>query len=329
MDAISPREAPSAASRRLSGRLGGAIAGNAYLLLAFTMLCWGGNAVASRMAVGVLSPMVLVSVRWLVVVVILAVVARRQLAADWPLLRRRLPWIQTIGKAGEWGMGALGFTAFNALFYLAAHSTTAVNLGIVQGAIPVFVLLGALLMHRTPIAGVQVAGILVTLLGVVVVATRGDLETLLKLTFAHGDLIMIGACLLYSGYTLNLRKRPAVSGLGFFCGLALAAFVTTLPLVAIEIAAGEDLWPTTWQGVAIILYVALFPSFLAQISFMRGVALIGAGRAGIFINLVPVFAAVLAVLILGEAFELFHAAALALVLGGIYLAERGKRAPAA
>lgn len=321
MDASSPREAPSAASRRLSGRLGGAIAGNAYLLLAFTMLCWGGNAVASRMAVGVLSPMVLVSVRWLVVVVILAVVARRQLAADWPLLRRRLPWIFL--------MGALGFTAFNALFYLAAHSTTAVNLGIVQGAIPVFVLLGALLMHRTPIAGVQVAGILVTLLGVVVVATRGDLETLLKLTFAHGDLIMIGACLLYSGYTLNLRKRPAVSGLGFFCGLALAAFVTTLPLVAIEIAAGEDLWPTTWQGVAIILYVALFPSFLAQISFMRGVALIGAGRAGIFINLVPVFAAVLAVLILGEAFELFHAAALALVLGGIYLAERGKRAPAA
>ena len=321
MDASSPREAPSAASRRLSGRLGGAIAGNAYLLLAFTMLCWGGNAVASRMAVGVLSPMVLVSVRWLVVVAILAVVARRQLAADWPLLRRRLPWIFL--------MGALGFTAFNALFYLAAHSTTAVNLGIVQGAIPVFVLLGALLMHRTPIAGVQVAGILVTLLGVVVVATRGDLETLLKLTFAHGDLIMIGACLLYSGYTLNLRKRPAVSGLGFFCGLALAAFVTTLPLVAIEIAAGEDLWPTTWQGVAIILYVALFPSFLAQISFMRGVALIGAGRAGIFINLVPVFAAVLAVLILGEAFELFHAAALALVLGGIYLAERGKRAPAA
>jgi len=321
MDASSPREAPSAASRRLSGRLGGAIAGNAYLLLAFTMLCWGGNAVASRLAVGVLSPMVLVSVRWLVVVVILAVVARRQLAADWPLLRRRLPWIFL--------MGALGFTAFNALFYLAAHSTTAVNLGIVQGAIPVFVLLGALLMHRTPIAGVQVAGILVTLLGVVVVATRGDLETLLKLTFAHGDLIMIGACLLYSGYTLNLRKRPAVSGLGFFCGLALAAFVTTLPLVAIEIAAGEDLWPTTWQGFAIILYVALFPSFLAQISFMRGVALIGAGRAGIFINLVPVFAAGLAVLILGEAFKLFHAAALALVLGGIYLAERGKRAPAA
>ncbi len=321
MDASSPREAPSAASRRLSGRLGGAIAGNAYLLLAFTMLCWGGNAVASRMAVGVLSPMVLVSVRWLVVVAILAVVARRQLAADWPLLRRRLPWIFL--------MGALGFTAINALFYLAAHSTTAGNLGIVQGAIPVFVLLGALLMHRTPIAGVQVAGILVTLLGVVVVATRGDLETLLKLTFAHGDLIMIGACLLYSGYTLNLRKRPAVSGLGFFCGLALAAFVTTLPLVAIEIAAGEDLWPTTWQGVAIILYVALFPSFLAQISFMRGVALIGAGRAGIFINLVPVFAAVLAVLVPGAAFELFHAAALALVLGGIYLAERGKRAPAA
>ena len=294
------------------------MAGNAYLLLAFTMLCWGGNAVASRLAVGVLSPMVLVGVRWLVVVAILALLARRQLAADWPLLRGRLPWIFL--------MGGLGFTVFNALFYLAAHSTTAVNLGIVQGAIPVFVLLGAFLMHRTPIAGVQVAGILVTLLGVVVVATRGDLETLVTLTFAQGDLIMVAACLLYSGYTLNLRKRPAVSGLGFFCGLALAAFITTLPLVGVEMALGEDRWPTTWEGLAIILYVALFPSFLAQIAFMRGVMLIGAGRAGIFVNLVPVFAAVLAVLILAEPFQLFHAAALALVLGGIYLAERGKRA---
>lgn len=319
-DVTTPGPSSAGGPAATPGR-GRALAGNAYLLLAFTMLSWGGNAVASRLAVGEISPMVLVGVRWLVVVAILAVVARRQLAADWPHLRRRLPFIFL--------MGALGFTAFNALFYLAAHSTTAVNLGIVQGAIPVFVLLGALLMHRTPIAGLQGAGILVTLLGVVVVATRGDLETLLTLTFAHGDLIMICACLLYSGYTLNLHKRPKVSGLGFFCGLALAAFVTTLPLVGIEIAAGEDRWPTTWAGLAIILYVALFPSFLAQIAFMRGVTLIGPGRAGIFINLVPVFAAVLAVLILGESFELFHAVALALVLGGIFLAERGKRPPAA
>ncbi len=291
--------------------------GNAYLLLAFTMLCWGGNAVASRIAVGVVSPMVLVALRWLVVVLVLGLVARRQLVADWPVLRRRLRYVAA--------MGGLGFTAFNALFYLAGHSTTAVNIGILQGAIPIFVLLGAFVLHRTPVSRLQYAGILVTMIGVIVVATRGHIATLLTLSFAQGDLMIVVACVLYAGYTLNLRHRPAVSGLSFFAVLAGAAFLTTLPLMVIEIAMGDDLWPTTPLGIGIIGYVALFPSFLAQITFMRGVTLIGPGRAGIFVNLVPVFAAVLAVLILGEPFELFHALALALVLGGIYLAERGKR----
>lgn len=296
---------------------GGAVMGNAYLLLVFTTLCWGANAVASRLAVGLVSPMVLVAARWAVVVLILSVVARRQLRADWPVLRRRKRYILA--------MGGLGFTGFNACFYLAAHSTTAVNIGIIQGSIPVFVLLGALLLHRTPIGALQVAGILVTLLGVALVASHGHLESLLSLTIAEGDLMMIFACLLYAGYTLGLRWRPQVAALSFFCGLALAAFVTTLPLAALEIAAGDAVWPSGWQGFALIAFVAIFPSFVSQLSYMRGVTLIGPGRAGIFVNLVPVFAALLAVLVLAEPFGLYHAAALALVLGGIYLAERGKR----
>ena len=291
-------------------------AGTAYLLLAFTMLCWGGNAVAGRLAVSEVSPMVLTASRWLFVVLLLAVVARRQLRRDWPVLRRHLPRLAA--------MGALGFTSFNALFYVAAYSTTAVNIGIIQGAIPVFVLLGAFLLYRTPVRGLQLAGVLVTVVGVLLVATQGELERLLGLTFALGDLLMVIACAFYAGYTLSLRNRPEVSFLSFFAVLALSAFVTTLPLVAIEAAMGEFRAPTL-AGLAIIAYVGFFPSSLAQIAFMRGVSMIGPGRAGIFVNLVPVFAAILAVAILGEPFELFQLAALALVLGGIALAERGKR----
>lgn len=221
-------------------------------------------------------------------------------------------------------MGALGFTAFNALFYIAAYSTSAINIGIIQGSIPVFVLLGAFLVLRLPASGLQVAGIVVTTVGVIMVATKGELDRLLGLAFNLGDLLMVVACMFYAGYTLGLRKRPAVSGLGFFAVLAFAACLSTLPLVAIEIAMGEARWPSP-MGMAIIGYVAIFPSFLAQISFIRGVQLIGPGRAGIFVNLVPVFAAFLAVVTLGEPFELFHLLALALVLGGIALAERGKR----
>ena len=90
-----------------------------------------------------------------------------------------------------------------------------------------------------------------------------------------------------------------------------------------QAVAGNLLWPTE-VGWAVLIYAALFPSFVSQISFMHGVQLIGAGRAGMFINLVPVFGAVLAVVLLNEPFRLYHLAALVLVLGGIALAERGK-----
>jgi len=106
--------------------------------------------------------------------------------------------------------------------------------------------------------------------------------------------------------------------------MAVVACLTSLPLLAWEIAAGDFRWPTA-SGIGVLVYVALFPSFLAQIFFMRGVEAIGPSRGGLFVNLVPVFGALLAVLILGERFQAFHAVALALVLGGIYVAERFRR----
>ncbi len=124
---------------------------------------------------------------------------------------------------------------------------------------------------------------------------------------------------------MGLRRRPAVSSLGLFTLLAAAAFLASIPLTAAEVALGKVQWPTA-TGWIIAGLVTLFPSFLAQIFFIKGVALIGPGRAGVFINLVPVFASILAVLVLSEPFEGFHALALALVLSGIWLSERVKQA---
>ena len=292
-------------------------AGEAYLFLTFTMLCWAGNAVAGRFAVGEVSPMVLVTLRWLLVVLLLALFARRQIARDWRVLRARWRFV--------FAMGALGFTAFNAFFYQAAHTTTAINIGILQGAIPVFVLAGAFLFQRQRVTALQIAGMAVTLVGVVLVATGGELTHLFELQFVPGDLLMVGACALYAGYTIALKRKPAVSFLGFFSGVALAAFLSSLPLLGLEAWTGSLQWPTE-IGWAVLVYAALFPSFVSQLSFMHGVQLIGAGRAGIFINLVPVFGSILAVVLLHEPFRLYHLAALALVLGGIALAERGKPA---
>jgi drug/metabolite transporter (DMT)-like permease len=110
--------------------------GRAYLLLAFTALCWAGNAVLGRLAVGEVSPMALVTLRWLGAFGLLVAFAHAQVRRDWPALRARPLFIAA--------MGAIGFTVFNALFYTAAHWTTAVNIGIIQGSIPVFVLIGLL-----------------------------------------------------------------------------------------------------------------------------------------------------------------------------------------
>lgn len=293
--------------------------GRAYVLLTMTTLCWGANAVFGRLAVGEISPMLLVSIRWLGAVSLMLIFATGHVRRDWPTLRRHLPFLAA--------MGALGFTAFNALFYVAAHYTTAVNIGIIQGSMPVFVLIGAFLAYRSPVTGLQLAGVALTMVGVLIVATGGGLARLAALTVNDGDILMVIACTLYAGYAVGLRRRPAVSALGLFTIVAGAAFLFSLPLTAIELASGHLQWPTP-TGWLVAGLVTFFPSFLAQIFFIQGVALIGPGRAGIFINLVPVFASILAVVVLNEPFEAFHAVALGLVLGGIWLAERNRRAGA-
>jgi drug/metabolite transporter (DMT)-like permease len=287
--------------------------GNAYLLLTLTTLMWGGNAVAGRLAVDAISPMALTSLRWVVVCAVMPVLLRHQIRAHWPVLRAHWKFVVA--------MGTVGFTAFNALMYLAAYSTTAINIGILQGSIPVFVLIGAFIAYRTPIGPVQALGVLVTLLGVAVVASRGEIAVLRQFAFAPGDLFMIIACTFYAGYTVAIRSRPQVPGLVFFSALAMVACLVSLPLLAIEIAQGAFTVKTP-EGWLILLYVAIGPSILSQLFFMRAVELIGPGRAGVFVNLVPVFAPILAVLILGEQLALYHGVALLLVLGGIFIAER-------
>lgn len=301
--------APGTAPRGLGDR--------PYLILAMVMMMWAGNAVAGRLAVGEVSPVALTSLRWVVVMGVLVVASGRRIAADLRQLRPRWRYLLA--------MGALGYTGFNSLMYLAAHSTTAINIGVIQGVTPVFVLLGSFLVYRTSVGLLQAVGVAITIAGVLVVATRGDVRILQELSFTIGDLWMIVASAFYAGYTVGLRRRPATSPVAFFAGLATAAFVSSLPLLAAEAWAGKFVWPTA-KGWLVVAYAGLVPSLISQLLFMRAVTLIGPGRAGLFINLLPIFAALLGVAILGETFAPYHAAALALVLAGIGLAEWGRAA---
>ena len=283
------------------------------VLLTLTAIFWAGNAVASRLAVGQIQPMQLVCLRWIMVLAVMWWLYGGQVRAHWGEVRPQLGRIVVVGF--------LGFTAFNALFYVAAHTTTAVNIGILQGSVPVIVLAGAFLTYGTKATLVQIAGVLITVAGVVVVATHGQPLSILDIEFNRGDLLMLAACVLYAVYTVALRDRPRMPGAAFFTLLALISAVTSLPLAVAEALVSGWSFPT-WQGWLVTLYVAIFPSTLAQLFFVRAVDLIGPGRTGVFVNLVPIFAAILAVALIGEPFAAFHAVALALVLGGIWLAQR-------
>lgn len=270
----------------------------------------------SRLAVGEVSPLLLVSLRWLGVVILLSLFCRRSLLRDWDRLRPHLVFLSIIGM--------IGFTGFNSLYYLAAHSTSGVNLGIIQGSIPVYILLGAFLVFRTPVSGLQAAGVFVTIIGVLWVTAEGRPQDFSLSQMNRGDALLLFACLLYAGYTVALRNRPQVSAMGLFFVLAMAAFVASVPIATAEYILGYALWPTQ-TGWAVVAAITLLPSFTAQILFIKGVELIGPGRAGVFVNLVPVFGSIFAVTFLGESFQLYHATALVLVLGGIALAERGNK----
>lgn len=283
----------------------------AWALLVFAALCWAANSVAARIAIGEVSPMTLVFARWLIIGAVLALAISTQVRAHLPTL-----W------AHRWyvlALAGLGLTGFNALLYLAAHTTSAINIVLLQSCVPALVLMGAA-ARGEHIRAMQWTGISITLAGVLTVATHGDPGRLRDLAFNHGDLLMLAGCCGGAWYNLSLRRRPPIPAIVFFAGLSLGAALSSAPLLLIEAARGETFWPS-WTGWAIILFCALAPALGAQVFFLRAVDLIGAARAGVYTNLVPVFGAMLGVLA-GELFAAYHAVGLVLVIGGIWLAER-------
>lgn len=291
------------------------LAKKSYLFLLIATFCWGGNAIAGKLAAGHISPMALTFCRWAFAMAVLVLVSGPQLRKDWPVVRRHLPLFLAYG--------AIGYTAFSALMYTALHHTTALNVAIVQAGIPMLIFAINFVLFSTRVTLAQIIGFSLTLFGVAVVASHGDMMSLLTLGVNYGDLLMLVAVACYAVYTVILRYKPPISWKSLMAMPALAALVTSLPLVWWEYRNGALLWPDA-QGWWITLYAGLVSSLLAQVAFIIGVEGIGPNRAGLFINLVPVFGTLLSIAILGETLHAYHIAALALSLGGIAIAERGK-----
>ena len=289
---------------------------SAPLLLSLATLGWAGNTIAGRLAVGEVSPLVIVFMRWTIVFAILLMTKRKELPAALPKLKGKWPWV--------FMMGALGLSFFNTLFYIAAQSTTAINLGLIQCAMPMFILIGVTLILKTKLTFGQIIGTILTMAGVLLIISKGDFSLLVGLQINKGDWIMLGACIFYAGYTIGLQNRPDIDNMTMMTVFAGAAWVLSIPILLIEVTQGTAQWPATQLAWLIVLFISLIPSFMSQVFYMRGVDLIGPDRAGVYSNLVPIYSAALGVLILNEAFGLYQFLSIIIVITGLTVISRSK-----
>ena len=289
----------------------------AILALAAAALFWSGNFIAGRALREDIDPVALNLLRWgLCLVLFLPIVGAK-------LVRHRRVVLR------EWrlvlGLGATGVAAFHTLTYQALSHTTAVNALLILALAPAAIMAGARLTGDSRPGAVQWAGCLVSLAGAAVLVTRADPSRLHTVGVNPGDLWMLAAVLVWTAYSLLLRRRP--SHLPQDVTLAASIVVALALLTPVFLVTGASLPrapdPDT---AAAILYIAVFASLVAFLLWSYGVNAIGAARAGQFVYLMPVFGPVLAVVILEETLGSAQIAGGLCVLAGIILVNRPPRA---
>ena len=298
-----------AATRTSSARL----FGNAYLLLALAGLCWSVNHILGRAIAGHVPPFALSAVRYFLAALILMPFARAHLAADWPLIRARFGVLTVLSVIG----GGL----FSASQFLGLQLTTAMNVSVMNSLVPVLIAAVSAVMFGDRLTGRQMLGVAVSLAGVFAIITRLDVSILATLGFNWGDLLVLFNMLLWAIYSASLRLRPNIHWTSFLFVFCVVSGITTLPLFAWEHASGFVLQPT-WLTALAFAYVTIFSTIVAFGFWNRGVELIGANRAGIFLHLVPVYSALLTGAVLGEPLMGYHVVGFVLILGGVWLAAR-------
>jgi drug/metabolite transporter (DMT)-like permease len=282
-------------------------------LLAVAPLCWAGNIVLARGVIDIIPPVSLAFWRWTIASLLLLPFAHVHARRDWPLFIRHWKMILFLS--------VVGISGFNTLLYMAVHTTTAINGALIQTTMPAVIILISLLAFKEKVTRLQSLGVGSCIVGAGLVVLRGRFSTFLDLSFVQGDLLMLVAVLLYALYSAFLQRRPAIHPLSFLIYSFVLGVLGLLPLYLWELSYSFA-FVLSLDVVASVLYVAAFPSIVAFFCWNRGVELIGANRAGLFINLIPVFASIMAVFWLGESFRAFHLVGMLLIFFGMVLFNR-------
>ena len=273
------------------------------------VLIWSGNMTINQLTVGTIAPSSIAFLRWVLAVAVLTPFVWRQswrerhaIAAHWPKLAL---------------LGLLGMALWQGLAYVAAASTSATNMGILAAMVPLLtILLSALVLREAPSWGGCLGGVM-ALAGVLWLLGRGDIAVLANLEVAPGDALMVVAATCYALYGVMLKRWPlAISPWVMLYVQAVFAVLLLLPAYLLG-----PMTPIDTSNVGLILYAGIPASIITTYLWMFEIRHIGASRASIFINLMPLFSALIAMLWLGERLGWYHLSGGALVLAGVLTAQ--------
>ena len=289
---------------------------NAYVLLVLTMLFWAGNSVVARGSHELVPPLALAWLRWTVAFFLVLPFAWPHLKRDRHVIRANWPILVLLG--------AIGAGTFVSIYYIGLGRTSAINGLIINSTVPILIPLAAFAIYRDSLSKAQAFGIAVSFCGVLTVLAKGDPSLLASFKVNEGDLWVLAAMAIWAVYTALLREQPQMHWLSFAAVTFAVASMLNLPFFLVEHAFYRQITPTP-EALLAVAYVSTLPSVVAQVFYIRGVELIGGNSAGVFMHLIPLFGALLAIAFLGERLYLYHFAGFALILAGVWLAARKSR----
>jgi len=287
----------------------------AYVMLILATLFWAGNFTIGKFAYTEnVPPYSLAFFRWILVWIILL-----------PFTYKEISKIKTEVKNNLSLFFILGFTSvgiFSAFTYNALNYTQVINASLFNTAIPVSIILVCFLLKIEKTNIFQISGLIVSVLGILAIITRLDLNILLTLNFNKGDIYMVIAIISWGIYSAFLKKKTFdISLLSLVHVVCTFGLIILLPAFLFELAQGKT---TEFNSnlIFILLYIAIFPSIGSYYCWAGAVSIIGANRAGIFLSLIPLFSTIFAMIFFNEKFLFFHFIGSVLIILGLFLSNK-------
>ena len=286
-----------------------------FVLLIIATLLWGGNFVIGRAVTGEIPPFTLAFLRWCLAFFVFLPICYMQLKRDWQQIKAHWPIVLVLALTGV--------AAFNTLVYIGVYSTTSINASLMNSTTPIFIYILSFIFLKERLTKYQMIGTAISLIGVIFILSGGSLESIQHFHFNKGDLIVLLAVFCWSIYSLLVKQySDRLPGYSTFLVTIAIGAIMLLPFTIYEWFTLSG--PIVWSGKTIgaILYVGILASIVAFLSWNKGVVQLGANRASIYLNFIPVFATIFATLFIGESLQLAQIIGGLAVICGVILTNR-------